>query len=52
MKYRPLGRTIIQVSTIALGSWVFGGGDVWGAQADPDSIAAVHAVDGLSLLPA
>ena len=43
MKYRQLGQTGMQVSTIAMGCWAFGGGRVWGDQEDADSIAAVHA---------
>ena len=44
MRYKPLGRRDdMQVSEIALGCWPFAGGDVWGAQEDADSIAAVCA---------
>ena len=44
MQYTALGkRCDMQVSAIALGCWPFAGGDVWGAQEDADSIAAVHA---------
>ncbi len=44
MIYKKLGRRDdLQVSAIALGCWPFAGGNVWGAQADSDSIAAVHA---------
>ena len=44
MLYKTLGRRDdLQVSAIALGCWPFAGGNVWGAQADSDSIAAVHA---------
>jgi aryl-alcohol dehydrogenase-like predicted oxidoreductase len=43
MQYRPLGRTDIQVSTLALGCWPFAGGRVWGPQDDDVSIATVHA---------
>jgi aryl-alcohol dehydrogenase-like predicted oxidoreductase len=40
---RPLGRTGIDVSVMALGCWPFAGGVVWGAQDDQVSIATVHA---------
>ncbi len=40
MKYRPLGRTGIEVSEIGFGGWALGGG--WGDQEDRDSIAALH----------
>ena len=44
MQFTALGkRSDMQVSAIALGCWPFAGGDVWGAQEDADSIAAVHA---------
>jgi len=43
MKYNQLGKTDLKVSTLSLGCWVFGGGDVWGQQDDADSIATVHA---------
>ncbi|MBN2048775.1 MAG: aldo/keto reductase [Anaerolineaceae bacterium] len=43
MIYRKLGKTEIEVSTIALGCWAFEGGSVWGYQDDSDSIATVHA---------
>ena len=43
MKYKLLGRTGIEVSEYALGCWPFAGGEVWGAQSDETSIAAVHA---------
>ena len=42
MEYRQLGKTGIQVSTIALGCWPFAGGVVWGEQDDDVSIATVH----------
>lgn len=44
MEYVDLGRrSDIQVSRIALGTWPFAGGRVWGDQDDDDSISAVHA---------
>ena len=41
MKYRPLGKTGINVSEIGFGAWAVGGG--WGEQAESDSLAALHA---------
>ena len=41
MKYQKLGKTNISVSQFALGCWPFAGGDLWGYQADSDSIDAV-----------
>jgi aryl-alcohol dehydrogenase-like predicted oxidoreductase len=43
MKYKQLGKTDMQVSTISLGCWVFAGGELWGDQDDADSIATVNA---------
>ncbi len=44
MKYRTLGRTGWDVSTISFGGWAIGGG--WGKVKDEESIAALHtAVD-------
>lgn len=43
MKYKPLGKTDMMVSTMTLGCWAFAGGDMWGEQDDADSIATVHA---------
>src|SRR5512133_3570525 len=43
MNYHKLGKTDIVISSVALGCWPFGGGGPWGAQADRDSIATVHA---------
>ena len=43
MEYRALGKTDIQVSTVAVGCWAFAGDEHWGAQEDRDSIATVHA---------
>ncbi|NOZ26427.1 MAG: aldo/keto reductase, partial [Chloroflexi bacterium] len=43
MEYRKLGRTDIEVSVVAMGCWVFGGGFVWGDQEEAESIATVRA---------
>jgi aryl-alcohol dehydrogenase-like predicted oxidoreductase len=45
MKYRPLGKTGIEVSEIGFGAWALGE-DWWGRQSDSDSLAALEkAVD-------
>src|SRR5215510_8625878 len=41
MKYRPLGRTGLSVSTISFGAWAIGSS--WGPVDDRDSLAALHA---------
>jgi aryl-alcohol dehydrogenase-like predicted oxidoreductase len=41
MKYRPLGRTGLSVSTISFGAWAIGSS--WGPVDDRESIAALHA---------
>ena len=44
MKYRTLGRTGYQVSTISFGAWAVGGS--WGSVKDDESLSALHrAVD-------
>lgn len=40
MKYRPFGKHHFKTSEIGFGAWAIGGS--WGAQADTDSIAALH----------
>ncbi|HVT74015.1 MAG TPA: aldo/keto reductase [Lacunisphaera sp.] len=40
MKYRPFGRHGFTCSEIGFGAWAIGGS--WGAQADADSLAALH----------
>lgn len=40
MQYRPFGRHGFTCSEIGFGAWAIGGS--WGAQADPDSLAALH----------
>jgi aryl-alcohol dehydrogenase-like predicted oxidoreductase len=51
MKVRPLGRTGLQVSELALGTWAFGG-DEWGPADDNEAIATIEAaIDaGVNLL--
>jgi aryl-alcohol dehydrogenase-like predicted oxidoreductase len=41
MRYRPLGRTGIDVSVISFGAWAIGG--FWGAVDDRESMRALHA---------
>jgi aryl-alcohol dehydrogenase-like predicted oxidoreductase len=41
MKYRPLGRTGIEVSEIGVGAWAIGGG-MWGGKRDDDSRTALE----------
>ena len=44
MQYRPLGNSGINASVIGLGTWVLGGGRVWGADPDDnESIRTIHA---------
>lgn len=43
MKYHPLGKTSISVSSVALGCWPFAGGSYWGDQPEEKSISTVHA---------
>ena len=44
MRTRTLGNSGIEASVIGLGTWVLGGGSVWGADADDnESIATIHA---------
>lgn len=40
MKFHPFGRHSLNVSEIGFGGWAIGGS--WGAQADADSLAALH----------
>ncbi|MEI7551870.1 MAG: aldo/keto reductase [Verrucomicrobiota bacterium] len=40
MKFRPFGPSGFQCSEIGFGGWAIGG--AWGAQADADSLAALH----------
>ncbi len=43
MQYRNLGKTDIEVSTVAFGAWGIVGGFNWGPQDEQDSIAALRA---------
>lgn len=43
MKYRKLGQTDIEVSTVCMGCWGLASDFHWGPQDDADSIATVHA---------
>jgi aryl-alcohol dehydrogenase-like predicted oxidoreductase len=48
MKYRPLGRTGIEVSGIGYGAWGIGGSQ-WGGAEDDESIEALHRAIDLGL---
>ena len=53
MKYRKLGKSGIEASAVALGTWVMGGGAVWRGQVeDDDSIRTIHAAidEGINLI--
>jgi aryl-alcohol dehydrogenase-like predicted oxidoreductase len=43
MRYRKLGRTDIEVSTVCLGCWALIGGGTWGSQDQGDSLATLRA---------
>lgn len=43
MDYRPLGKSSIQVSAMAVGFWGIVGGNYWGPQEEADTINTVHA---------
>lgn len=42
MEYKKLGKSGIDASVIALGTWVMGGW-MWGGADEKDSVAAIHA---------
>jgi aryl-alcohol dehydrogenase-like predicted oxidoreductase len=43
MKYRKLGSTGIDISTIIMGCWAIGGGYTWGEQNEKDSLDTIRA---------
>lgn len=53
MKTRPLGKSGLSASVIGLGTWVLGGGVVWGPNPDDrESIRAIHTAldEGINLI--
>ena len=53
MRYRELGTTGVKASVVGLGTWVTGGGSVWGKEPDDaQSIRAIHAAldSGVNLI--
>ncbi len=51
MQYRRIGLTDIEASSIALGTWVFGGW-LWGGSEEKEAIGALHAAldEGITLI--
>ena len=51
MNYRPLGKSGIEASTVALGAWAIGGW-MWGGQDEQQSIRAIQAAidEGINLI--
>lgn len=44
MRYRKIGRSGLDASVVGLGTWVLGGGSVWGAEVPgEDATATIHA---------
>jgi len=43
MQYRKLGRTDIEISTVAMGCWAIVGDFTWGEQDEADALAAIDA---------
>lgn len=52
MKTRPIGKSGIEASVVALGTWPIGGGQWWGKTEDEESIKAIQAAidNGVSLI--
>ncbi|WP_432798098.1 aldo/keto reductase [Poriferisphaera sp. WC338] len=53
MRYRPIGDSGLEASVIGLGTWVSGGGEVWGQEVDDDeSVRAIEAAidSGINLI--
>lgn len=52
MQYRPLGKTGILASAVALGTWAIGGGSWWGDSDDNESIRAIQAAidEGITMI--
>lgn len=42
MKYRKMGISDIQLSTLGVGCWSYGGGDYWGKQSQQDVDQVIH----------
>ena len=49
MQYRRLGRTGIEVSTVALGCWAFAGGTLWGEQDESQVEPTINAALGAGI---
>jgi aryl-alcohol dehydrogenase-like predicted oxidoreductase len=49
VKYKPLGQTGVEISTIVMGCWAIGGGYTWGAQDENDSIHTIRAAVDLGI---
>lgn len=50
MKTRPLGSSGLSASVVGLGTWVLGGGSIWGVDTDDaESVRAIHAALDLGI---
>jgi len=49
MKYRKLGQTNIDISSIVMGCWAIGGGATWGEQDEKESIATIRTAAELGI---